>query len=108
MLSVSFNQALLATMLFGIVLPSRHKEVDEFNGQTRGPIPTGYGYLVGEARQFKVAKGHFRKLARMPEVGEDQPRNARLPNDCLAPGAVAPGATGSFGPNEIRLQPSGL
>ncbi len=41
MLSVSFDLALVAAMLFGIVLPSHHKEVDKFNGQTRGPIPAG-------------------------------------------------------------------
>jgi hypothetical protein len=42
MLSVSFSLALVAKMLFGIVLPSHHKEVDMFNGQTREPIPPGY------------------------------------------------------------------
>jgi hypothetical protein len=32
MLSVSFSLALVAAMLFGIVLPGHHKEVDNFNG----------------------------------------------------------------------------
>lgn len=50
MLSVSFSQALVTAMLFGIVLPGHHKEVDKFNGQTRGPIPAGSEYLVSEAR----------------------------------------------------------
>lgn len=41
MLSVSFSLALVAAMLFGIMLPGNHKEVDKFNGQTHGPFPTG-------------------------------------------------------------------
>lgn len=41
MLSVSFSLALVAAMLFGIVLPGHPKEVDRFNGQTHEPIPTG-------------------------------------------------------------------
>ena len=48
MLSVSFSLALVAAMLFGIVLPGDHKEVDKFNGRTRGPFPAGYFHLVGE------------------------------------------------------------
>ncbi len=55
MLSVSFSLALVAAMLFGIVLPGHHKEVDKFNGQTRRPIPTGYGEMVSRLQQFKVA-----------------------------------------------------
>ncbi|WP_223145529.1 hypothetical protein [Aquicoccus porphyridii] len=46
-------------MLFGIVLPGHHKEVDKFNGQTREPFPAGSHYLVSEFRQFKVAKRQF-------------------------------------------------
>lgn len=41
MLSVTFSLALVAAMLVSIVLPSQHKEVDEFNGQTHEPIPIG-------------------------------------------------------------------
>jgi len=59
MLSVSFSLALVAAMLFGIVLPGHHKEVDKFNGQTRGPFPAGNNDLVSECRQFKVAKRQF-------------------------------------------------
>jgi len=50
MLSVSFSLALVAAMLFGIVLPGDNKEVDKFNGQTRGPFPKGSNYLVNEFR----------------------------------------------------------
>lgn len=50
MLSVSFSLALVAATLFGIVLPGHHKEVDKFNGQTRGPIPASDEHLVSEAR----------------------------------------------------------
>lgn len=46
MLSVSFSLALVAAMLFGIVLPGHHNEVDKFNGQTREPIPAGKFDLV--------------------------------------------------------------
>lgn len=59
MLSVSFRLALVAEMLFGIVLPGHHKEVDKFNGQTREPFLAGSHYLVSEFRQFKVAKRQF-------------------------------------------------
>lgn len=55
MLSVSFSLALVAAMLFGIVLPGHHKEVDKFNGQTRRPIPTGMSDVVRGLQQFKVA-----------------------------------------------------
>ncbi len=55
MLSVSFSLALVAAMLFGIVLPGHHKEVDKFNGQTRGPIPAGNHYLVSILLLFKPA-----------------------------------------------------
>lgn len=56
MLSVSFSLALVAAMLFGIVLPGHHKEVDKFNGQTHGPIPTGHDHVVSEISRFKVAE----------------------------------------------------
>ena len=46
MLSVSFSLALVAAMLFGIVLPGHNKEVDKFNGQTRGLFPPGKHHLV--------------------------------------------------------------
>lgn len=55
MLSVSFSLALVAAMLFGIVLPGHHKEVDKFNGQTRRPIPMGYEQMVIGLQQFKAA-----------------------------------------------------
>ncbi len=54
MLSVSFSLALVAKMLFGIVLPGHHKEVDMFNGQTRKPIPAGPQNL---GREFSPHKG---------------------------------------------------
>ena len=56
MLSVSFSLVLIAAMLFGIVLPGHHEEVDKFNGQTRGPIPAGHNYVVSELREINVAK----------------------------------------------------
>lgn len=59
MLSVSFSLALVAEMLFGILLPGDPKEVDEFNGQTCGPIPTGDDYVVNALPLFKVAKYFF-------------------------------------------------
>ena len=59
MLSVSFRLALVVEMLFGIVLPGHHKEVDKFNGQTREPFLAGSHYLVSKFRQFKVAKRQF-------------------------------------------------
>lgn len=45
MLSVSFSLALVAAMLFGIVLPGHHTEVDKFNGQTHGLLPVGTSRL---------------------------------------------------------------
>lgn len=54
MLSVSFSLALVAAMLFGIVLPGHHKEVDKFNGQTPGPIPVS---LVEMVSGFPLVKG---------------------------------------------------
>lgn len=59
MLSVSFSLALVAAMLFGIVLPGHHKEVDKFNGLTRGPIPSGHDHVVGEIYRFKISEEHF-------------------------------------------------
>ncbi len=59
MLSVSFSLDLVAAMLFGIVLPGHHKEVDMFNGQTREPIPAGMHYLVSAYVPFKTAREHF-------------------------------------------------
>ena len=59
MLSVSFSLALVAAMLFGISLPGHHKEVDKFNGQAHGPIPTGTYDLVSELLSFKTARVHF-------------------------------------------------
>jgi len=55
MLDVSFCLDLVAAMLFSIVLPGHHKEVDKFNGQTREPIPTGTTDLVSESLLFKAA-----------------------------------------------------
>jgi hypothetical protein len=79
MLSVSFSLALVAAMLFGIVLPGHHKEVDKFNGQTRGPFPAGNNDLVSECRQFKVAKKQFCQSALVSAVGKPGklPRRAR-------------------------------
>ncbi len=59
MLSVSFSLVLVAAMLFGIVLPGHHKEVDKFNGQTRGPILAGNHHLVSAFLLFKVAREYF-------------------------------------------------
>ena len=59
MLSVSFNLSLVAAMLFGIVLPGHHKEVDKFNGQTRGPFPASNNYLVSGFLLFKGEWAHF-------------------------------------------------
>jgi hypothetical protein len=54
MLSVSFNLALVAAMLLGIVLPGNPKEVDKFNGPTREPIPTSLKELVSGSPLFKT------------------------------------------------------
>ncbi len=59
MLSVSFTLDLVAAMLFGIVLPGHHKEVDKFNGQTREPIPSGIHYLGSAYVSFKTATDYF-------------------------------------------------
>ncbi len=59
MLSVSFSLALVAEMLFGILLPGHHKEVDKFNGQTPGPIPTGDDHLGNATATFKAAEESF-------------------------------------------------
>lgn len=61
MLSVSLSLALVAAMLFDIVLPGHHKEVDKSNGQTREPIPAGPFELVSEFLLFKAAWAHFSK-----------------------------------------------
>ena len=42
MLSVSFDLALVAAMLIGIVLPGNRKEVDSLNSPTTRPIPGGF------------------------------------------------------------------
>lgn len=55
MLSVSFSLALVAAMLFGIVLPGHHKVVDKFNGQTREPIHAGKLDLASGFSPFKAA-----------------------------------------------------
>lgn len=54
MLSVSFDMALVAAMLFGILLPGNLKEVDKFNGPTRGPIPASLLDLVSGFPLFKI------------------------------------------------------
>lgn len=59
MLSVSFSLALVAAMLFGIVLPGHHKEVDKFNGQTREPILAGKHNLISGFMTFKAASSMF-------------------------------------------------
>lgn len=59
MLSVSFSLALVAAMLFGIVLPGHHKEVDKFNGQTREPIPAGKLNLISRFPLFKATRSIF-------------------------------------------------
>lgn len=62
MLSVSFSLALVAAMLFGIVLPGHHYEVDKFNGQTREPIPAGKVDLVSEFLPFKASRTTFLRI----------------------------------------------
>ncbi len=59
MLSVSFSLALVAAMLFGIVFPGHHTEVDKFNGQTREPIPAGTTNLVSGFSPFKAFSKKF-------------------------------------------------
>ena len=68
MLSVSFSLALVAAMLFGIVLPGHHKEVDEFNGQTRKPIPTGPHDLVSGFLLFKAGRPFFLNVDSMTKT----------------------------------------
>ena len=53
MLSVSFDLAVLAAMLFGIVLPANPKEVDSLNSPTTRPIPGGNHELVIDQTNFK-------------------------------------------------------
>ena len=54
MLNVSISLGLVAAMLFGIVLPGNHKEVDKFNGPTPGPFPVSRNDLVSGFSPFKV------------------------------------------------------
>jgi hypothetical protein len=54
MLNVSFDLALVAAMLLGIVLPGNPKEVDKFNGLTREPILASQSDLVSGNPHFKA------------------------------------------------------
>ena len=42
MLDVSFNLAAVTAMLFGIMWPGHHIEVDSLNSPTARPIPGGW------------------------------------------------------------------
>ncbi len=42
MLDVSFNLAAVAAMLFGIMWPGHHIEVDGLNSPTARPTPDGF------------------------------------------------------------------
>lgn len=55
MLSVSLILELVAAMLFGIVLPGHHKEVDSLNSPTLGLIPERTRQMGITSRVFKCA-----------------------------------------------------
>lgn len=55
MLSVSFDLALVAAMLIGIVLPGNRKEVDSLNSPTTRPIPGGFNQVGVALRYVKRA-----------------------------------------------------
>ncbi len=69
MLSVSFSLALVAAMLFGIVLPVNPKEVDEFNGPTPGPIPVSLVEMVRGCELFKGLSGSICRVLARPRTG---------------------------------------
>jgi hypothetical protein len=45
MLDVSFNLAAVTAMLFGIMWPGHHIEVDSLNSPTARPIPDGFNEM---------------------------------------------------------------
>lgn len=55
MLSVSFDLALVAAMLIGIVLPGNPNEVDSLNSPTTRPIPGGLEEVGVALRYVKGA-----------------------------------------------------
>ncbi len=59
MLSVSFDLAVLAAMLFGIVLSANPKEIDSLNSTTTRPIPGGNLNLVIARPYVKRGEARF-------------------------------------------------
>jgi hypothetical protein len=53
MLDVSFNLAMVAAMLFGIVEPGHPIEVDSLNSPTIKPIPDGFHEFGTKSGVFK-------------------------------------------------------
>jgi hypothetical protein len=59
MLDVSLNLVAVAAMLFGIVVPGLHIEVDGLNSPTAEPIPSGQ-YRMGTRRgDFKASRARI-------------------------------------------------
>lgn len=56
MLDVSLNLVAVAAMLFGIVVPSLHIEVDGLNSPTAKPIPDGQHKVGTDGADFKVSR----------------------------------------------------
>ncbi len=56
MLNVSLNLVAVAAMLFGIVVPGLHIEVDGLNSPTAGPIPGGQHKMGTRGGGFKASR----------------------------------------------------
>jgi hypothetical protein len=99
MLSVSSSLALVAAMLFGILLPGHHKEVDEFNGQTHEPIPMGIHDLVSVFLLFNGTHAHL-FLRMWATWVRDFDRSLKVLIDGWGlPLRGGPRSTGGFGPD---------
>lgn len=56
MLDVSLNLVAVAAMLFGIVVPGLHIEVDGLNSPTAKPIPGGQYKMGTDSAGFKASR----------------------------------------------------
>jgi hypothetical protein len=56
MLDVSLNLVAIAAMLFGIVVPGLHIEVDSLNSPTAMPIPSGWHEVGTGDANFKASR----------------------------------------------------
>ena len=57
MLDVSLNLVAVVAMLFGIVVPGLHIEVDGLNSPTAKPIPNGRLEMGTDGAGFKASRG---------------------------------------------------